>query len=521
MARARTIIETENGSGTLENSADIADVPALMRRLHKEDRGSIWILLMMFYIWVILASIGFTWNTALVTSRQVQTQAIADAVSYNAAVTKARAMNLVVAGNIANLQHVSANILTMAILPFFFHAFIEFPSKIIAYLLNFDFINAGRALAESTRFFTYEWRWLVRGVIAGFLLWIDYIIEVSTGKPRHAISRRIADIHQFQHDAIKMPQRVIPDMVKSYQDFYGVEIQYGDDVSKSSRTQYSTDHISVQSLPVVTFDRLDFDDIERLDAFLPVFSRIFLDHQGLYDYFKRHYRATKVAEVWRVWAMGMSLLALSKLHYFYILPDGLPLLEHTPSSGTMSYHNDIYDRNAMSFDDLLSNDAFLNHTMTVAVTQRNIGNLPSVMRRGNVSSPASGHYRRRSSGYLWNGMFDSRTGAGTNFDDSVMAVSSAEFFNPTLNRAAAIPIPIPGISEIPLPYRMWSTWGWNWQARYYEVHPNFLGASIGGNNSPRGYHIDMQQYNTRAGYHMFFPSDNQQMNGDLRMLIRH
>lgn len=519
----------------------MVDTPAFVRRLHREERGNIWILLMMFYIWVILASIGFTWNTAMVTSRQIHAQTIADSVVYNAAVTKARTMNMVVAGNIANLQHVSADVLLTAVAPFTIHVIYNWVKAILD-ALKIPIVGPIVAVAVAVK--CVQELYVCFPLMKGFFHSVGAIISMiwnaasGSGSEPNApsflggMSNRIAEIYGFQTQVVQVPGQWIPEMVAAYEERYKAEILFGDSVDEESPNEAPNYDISVGDIPLSTWDSLfDFDDIEnRFDSIVPMFIRTWRDHSQWYSDLSSVVIG-RGPKVWRLWVMVFFVInALAHSHQFYTLPDGIPIFEFTPRAGAEDIGAHFgglwrpagfgeFNSSAKSYDDNVDHEAFTDYTMTAAVTFRNIGNLRSRLQWGQ-NAPASkfrAQFEPRNGGYLFGGMFDGlgMGDSGANWDDSVLAYASAEYFNPTLYRLSA---PI----DFPFPYRMWSTWGWNWQARLYETHPNFLGARI---RNTSGEHIRLPSHHAFDIIggdninNMFPQTDNFQ--NDMRRLMRH
>jgi len=525
----------------LANAGLTVDTPAFVRRLHREERGNIWILLMMFYIWVILASIGFTWNTAWVTSRQIHAQTIADSVSFNAAVTKARAMNMVVAGNIANLQHVSADTLLTAVAPFTIHVIYNW-IKAILDALKIPIIGpivavavAVKCIQELTVCFPLMKGFFhsVGAIIA--MLWNAVSGSNNTGNAPSflgGMSNRVAEIHGFQMEITEVPKKLIPDMVKAYEERYKAEILFGDTVTKESPNEAPSYDIEVGEFPLVTWDSMfDVNEIEnRFDVIIPLFIRVWRDHSQWYSDLSSVVIG-RGQKCWRLWVMVFFVInALAHTHQFYALDDGIPILEFTPRAGSNASSSVLtgiwnpapygnFNNQLKSYDDASHNEAFNQYTMTTAVTFRNIGNLPSRLEWGQnaPNTKFRQQFQRRRAGYLFNGLFDGlgMGDGGANWDDSVVAYASAEYFNPTLYRLSS---PI----DAPFPYRMWTTWGWNWQARLYETHPNFLGARI---HNVSGEHIRLPSHHAfdiigGDNINNHFPQTGN-FQQDMRRLMRH
>ncbi len=522
------------------SGSPMIDTPAFVRRLHREDRGNIWVLLMMFYIWVILASIGFTWNTGMITSRQVHAQGVADAVVFNAAVTKARTMNMVVACNIANLQHVSADTLLTAVAPFTIQVIYNWVKAVLD-ALAIPIVGAIVAVIVAIK--VIQEITVAFPLMKGFFNSIGAIIAMiwdavggssGVGPPEFlgGMTGRIREIYEFQTAITEVPATLIPAIALAYEERYHCEILYGDNVDEESPNEAPNYDMEVQDFPLVTWEGLfDFDNIEdRFDVIIPLFVRVWRDHSTWYSDLSSVVIG-RGPQVWRQWVMVFFVInALAHSHQFYALDDGIPILEFTPRAGSESIADapigilrpagfGDFNDDSKSYDDDLDHEAFTQYTMTVAVTFRNIGNMSSRLAwgQGGPSTKFRAQFKERRSGYLFKGIFDGlgMGDGGANWDDSVVAYASSEYFNPTLYRLAA---PI----DAPFPYRMWTTWGWNWQPRLYETHPNFLGARIGNTS---GEHIRLKSHHAfdiigGDNINNHFPQDDN-FKDDMRRLMRH
>ncbi len=513
------------------SSSPTIDTPAFVRRLHREERGNIWVLLMMFYIWVILASIGFTWNTGMITSRQVHAQAVADAVVFNAAMTKARTMNMVVASNISNLQHVSADALLQAVAPWTIHVIFNWVSALLkaGFPVNpFSWPLAAAVVAEIPQAFP-----LMKGFFHSVGAIINMVMSTIFGGGGVSflggLAGRINEIHEFQDSVIEVPQTLIPAMVAAYEEKYNAEILYGDHVREIAPNEAPSYDMEVGDFPLVSPDgAFDFDNFEdRFDIVIALFVRMYRDHDQWYKDLSGVVIG-KGAKSWRTWMIVFFVInALARSDKFYTINDNIPLLEFTPTSGpeapsllglSRPATFGSFNSGLRSYDDNADSDAFNEFTMTAAVTFRNVGNLKSRLEWG-VTGPSSKfreQFRKRQAGYLFSGLFDGRglADGGANWDDSVSAYASAEYFNPTMNRMAS---PF----DLPFPYRMFTTWGWNWQPRLYETHPDFIGARIASD----GEHIRLRSHHSFEviggnNVNNIFPQDAT-MQEDMRKLMRH
>lgn len=504
------------------------DTPRFVRRLHREDRGNVWVMLMMFYIFVIFSSIGYTWNTSQVTTKSIQTQMIADVVAYNAALTNARAMNLAVATNVGITQHISANILLEAS-PLTLILIVYNWIQSIASATVFAPIVAGFCVAE---FFAVVIDFLP-GVINGIWELIFGTIDSIAGTgPPGTVAARVRELNDFQKKLIEVPDGVIERIVESYEERYNCDIVIGDRVEEeSSGTEAPDREVDMGDLPLDTFSLVPSgaSDLNRFDVALPLLIRVYRDHEYWYDKFAPVVFG-RGQQAWRTCVMIFYLKNVLLLsHRTVALEDpvnlggfSIPFMEWTPPFGTSgsgfpfmasglpgakSYGD--YDSALASYDDNAGNDTFDKYALTVAVTLRNVGNAATERITDNLADSSAGRFGAKGR-YLFDGWFN----GGANWDDSTLAVASAEFYNPTMNRLTA---PL----DIPYPYRMFSTWGWNWQARLREVHPDFLGARI---NSD-GEHIRLPSHHhyfmIGGGQNNHLPQDDGEYARRLRSLIYH
>ncbi len=504
------------------------DAPRFVRRLHREDRGNVWVMLMMFYIFVIFSSVGYTWNTAQVTTKSIQTQMVADAVVYNAALTKARAMNLAVATNVGITQHISANILLQAS-PLTLILIVYNWIRAIASAGPFALIVAGFCVEE---FFAVVIDFLP-GVINGIWELIFGTIDAIAGTgPPGTVAARIRELNDFQKKLIEIPDPVIEKMVKTYEERYNCDILIGDSVDEeSSGTEAPDRDIDMSDLPLDSYASSmvgsigDFGPsfLNRFDVALPLLIRVYRDHEHWYNKFAPVVFG-RGQEAWRTCVMIFYVLNVLELsNRTVVLQDpvnlggfSIPFMEWTPPFGVngrapmwfaTSYGN--FDSDLLSYDDNADTDVFDKYTMTAAVTLRNVGNAATTRITNNLADPSVGRFGAKGR-YLFDGWFS----PGANWDDSTLAVASAEYYNPTINRLTA---PL----DIPYPYRMFSTWGWNWQARLREVHPDFLGARI----ESDGEHIRLQSHHhyfmISGGENNHLPQDDGQFARRLRSLIYH
>lgn len=377
---------------------------AAARSFHRDEGGTLTILFLFLWLGFYVAA-ALVWNQGLAVSHRIRNQTAADAAAYAAATWNARCLNNVTGANLLLVRHAAAQAVATA------HAFAVFkpPSnwqKALSKLFSNPLtVPAGVALAAyiaSVEVPPWSSLWLAQG----------FVPMAGDGFPLLGFwgpyKQRVDQIHSYEKAWIDATPLLIEATRKQIEKYYGVEVRY----TWPAATPQDAKKGSVRP----PLKKGDF-----LTLFLPVYLRLQqTDAKGFPQFGKFH--VIKVGKATKEWnaaiaaAGPLAALAFGPKHYVLVTQQG-PIEQGMPPGETPQARKK-------------------RRPFSVVATVTGKGPKKSIF---GTALAASGIYDQP---------FAPK--------NRLVTYAQAEVFHP-----------IDGVfqGQLPLPFRLWTTWGWQWQPR--------------------------------------------------------
>jgi hypothetical protein len=198
-----------------------------LRRLHRSQRGNIAVLFLFLGL-VFYGLMAMVWNTGKIASAKIETQTAADAAAYSSAVWTSRVMNLTVATNMLILRNGSAHIAGAAADA----TEIGFQIALTAYLFYHTALCTSRCVRPPPVFFdpvcfaqcytprvlNYSW---AQAALQQFAATARSGIDAYRSRK---FLKRIDELYQFQQDLIDAVGKAIDEQRQAMEDYYDCDI---------------------------------------------------------------------------------------------------------------------------------------------------------------------------------------------------------------------------------------------------------------------------------------------------------
>ena len=400
------------------------------RRLHRCRRGNV-SLLVLFMGFVFYAMLAMVWNTGKVTSAKIEAQTAADAAAYSASVWTSRALNLANGTNMRILQNSTAITGTLAVIPAIFFPPIEWARAIKSACTGP--CSAGPAAAIACPVCLISTFLLIFSLeIAP--MWIPFVIEVVPALANvYKLFINIAELHQYQIAW----QSAVPDAIRlqtlALEKYFDCDIEI---IRGDGQAMVPPLHSGTPLTFIVPF-------------FLRAYYEQLYDDPGWYgsDHLKGVDANTAPTGGFRWMFVGKAKKWYKRLWIISALVGWIyggfnhVVLTTTPVVSPLEF--------GPGFFDLFFPSSWQQFTVVAAARKR-------------TTNTESGQPPRYPLRFMASGLFKSR--------DTVRPIAYAQ---------AESYLGIDGLfmKYIPFPYRVWSTWGWQWQPRL--AHGNFVPARAG------------------------------------------
>ena len=397
------------------------------RRLHRCRRGNV-SLLVLFMGFVFYALLAMVWNTGQVASAKIEAQTAADAAAYSASVWTSRAINLANGTNMRILQNSTAITGTLATIPAIVFPPIEWARAIkSACTVPCSAGPFAAVLCPACIISTF----LLIFSLEIAPMWLPFVFEVVPALANvYKLFINIAELHQYQ----LAWQSAVPDAIHqqtlALQEYFDcdIEIIRGDGQAMAPPLHNGTPLTFVipffarayyEQLRTQSTGWWNSDHLKGVDGAAPTggFRWMFVGKA------KKWYKRLWIISALVGWIYG---------GFNHVV------LETQPAYSPLEFGPGFFNK-------------WEKFTIVAAARKR-------------THNTASGQPPRYPLRFMASGLFK--------FKDTVQPVAYAQA--ETYNGLDKL---IPGLQYIPYPYRVWTTWGWQWQPRL--AHGNFVPATAG------------------------------------------